>query len=252
VEDAANSRGHHIIIGNTDESAAKQSEYIDFLLRKQVDGFVLVPASSRTIDRLLRQGRPVVLIDRTVPDVEVDTVRGDSEGGAYELVRHLVQLGHERISMIAGPRTTSTSVERVTGYERALAEAGLEGSRRVYWGTFSVEAGHELASQALAGPEAPTAFFAANNFIVLGVMEAIREAGLRVPHDVSIVTFDRVALRLSVDPFFTVAAQPEYEMGRQATELLLARLAGTGPESVQDIVLPTKIIKRGSSAGPPA
>jgi len=252
VEDAANRHGHHIIIGNTDESAAKQAEYIDFLLRKQVDGFVLVPASSRTIDPLLRRKAPLVLVDRTVPDVEVDTVRGDSEGGAYDLVNHLLRSGHERIVMIAGPRAVSTSVDRVTGYERALTDAGLEGSRRVLWGSFSQDSGRELTLQALAAPEVPTAIFSANNLICIGAMRALREKGLRVPEDVSVVTFDEVALPVSFDPFFTVAVQPEYEMGRTATELLLSRLAGSGPSGPQDIILPTKIIERQSSGPAPA
>lgn len=250
AEDAANRDDHHVIICNTDESPAKQAEYLDFLLKKQVDGFVLLPASSRSIDPLLRHKVPVVVIDRRVPDVEVDSVRGDSEDGAYALTTHLLELGHERISVVSGPRQVSTAADRVLGYERALAAVGLHGSRRVYWGDYTQEHGRRSMVEALAEDPPPTAVFAGNNFIAIGVMRALRAAGLRVPEDVSVVAFDDLPETLTIDPFFTVASQPAYEMGERATELLLARLSGTGPAEPQDILLPIEIIERRSSAPP--
>ena len=251
VEDAANRHGYHIIICNTDESAAKQAEYVNLLLRKQVDGFVLVPASNQAIHPVLRHHVPVVLIDRYVPDVEVDIVRGDSEGGAHDLVRHLLDLGHEHITMVTGPRTASTAIDRVTGYERALADAGLEASHRVLWGEWTQDSGRQLTREALAAEAPPTAIFAANNFIAIGVMRALAEVGLRVPEDISVVAFDDLPAALTIDPFFTAAAQPAYEMGKQATELLLSRLSDSGPADVQDIILPIEIIVRRSSGAVP-
>jgi len=251
VEDTANKRGYHIIMGNTDESPAKQEEYLIFLLKKQVDGFLLVPASSRSMDTLRKRHVPFVVLDRRIPDAQLDTVRGDSEGGAYELTRHLLELGHERIAVISGPQHVSTASDRVDGYLRALEEAGLAGQQQVYWGEYTQQSGSDLVKHALLAKPRPTAIFATNNFIAIGVMRALREAGLRVPEDMSVVAFDDLPMAITIDPFFTVADQPAYEMGQQATELLLSRLAGDAPEGFQEIVLPTLVIVRRSSGPPP-
>jgi LacI family transcriptional regulator len=250
VEDAANKQGYHIIIGNTDESPTKQEEYLVFLLKKQVDGFLLVPASVRSLDTLHKRHTPFVVLDRRMPDAQVDTVRGDSEGGTYALINHLLELGHKRIAVITGPEHVSTAVDRVAGYLRALQEAGLSDAQQVYWGEYTQESGFELTRQLLLNSPHPTAIFAANNFLAIGVMRALRDASLRVPDDVSVVAFDELPPTLTIDPFFTVAAQSAYEMGQRATTLLLSRLSGDAPEGHQDIVLPVDIIVRKSSTKP--
>ena len=107
-----------------------------------------------------------------------------------------------------------------------------------------------MMGRALSITPWPTAVFAANNFIAIGALKALRDVGLSVPEDVALVTFDDLPLTLLIDPFLTVATQPAYEMGRQATELLLARLAGQAPVECQEIVLPTEIIVRRSSGAP--
>jgi LacI family transcriptional regulator len=251
VEDTADKHGYHIIMGNTDESPAKQEKYVVFLLKKQVDGFLLVPSSPRSFDTLLKRHVPFVVMDRRIPDAPMDTVYGDSIGGAYALTRHLLELGHERIIVIAGPQQISTASDRVEGYLRALDEAGLSQQQQVCWGEYTLEAGYEFTRQVLLTSPRPTAIFATNNFIAIGVMRALREAGLRVPEDLSVVAFDDLPMAITIDPFFTVADQPAYEMGQQATELLLARLSGEAPEGFHEIVLPAPVIVRRSSGPPP-
>lgn len=251
VEDAANQKGYHLIIGNTDASPAKQDEYLNFLLRKQVDGFLVVPVhnSSPALEMFVKRHVPFVVLDRRVP-YEVDSVRGDSEGGAYTLTRHLLELGHQHIAMISGPPDTSTACDRVLGYLRALEEAGLSDTQQVYWGEFDQQTGYEFAKQALLANPRPTAIFGANNFICIGVMRALREAALRVPEEISVVAFDDLPLAITIDPFFTVMAQPAYEMGKNATELLLARLSGDTSEKAQEVIFPTELIVRRSTGRP--
>ena len=253
VEDTANKSGYHVIVGNTDESPAKQDEYLHFLMKKQIDGFLLVPAQSvsRSLDMLRKRRVPLVVLDRRVPYDDVDIVRGDSIGGAYTLTRHLIEQGHEHIALITGPQHVSTAVDREVGYRRALEESGLGDQALVYWGEFNQQTGYNQTRQALGAQPRPTAIFAANNFIAIGAIHALREIGLRVPEDVSVVTFDDLPEALTIDTFFTVASQPAYEMGQQATELLLSRLAGTAPDGFQEIVLPAEIIVRQSSGSPP-
>ncbi len=249
VEDAANARGYHVIIGNTDESAEKQEKYLLFLIKKQVDGFLFVPASYNTSETLRKRHVPFVVLDRRFPHA-VDCVRGDSVAGAYGLTKHLIDLGHRRIAIITGRKDHTTACDRVEGYLAALKDANLSESQQIYWGEYIQEAGYNNTVQVLKSTPRPTAIFAANNFIAIGMMRALRDAGLRVPEDVSVVSFDDLPEAITIDPFFTVAAQPAYEMGQKATELLISRLNGDGPQEHQEIVLPVEIIVRKSSSKP--
>ena len=254
VEDVASEQGFHVIFCNTDERMAEQTSLLTALVEKQVDGMLLVPADDSTapVTFLRDHDVPLVLLDRYIAGAAVDTVRCASEQGAYELTRLLLGLGHRRISILSGPRTVSTAVDRVAGYRRAMVEAGLDAAAEaVYSGPYTQASGYAMAQEALALDPAPTALFAANNFIAIGVYRALRDAGLQVPGDISLVTFDDLPAGLILEPFLTVAAQPAYEMGRRATGLLLARLAGKAPAQSQEIVLPTEIIERRSSGAPP-
>jgi LacI family transcriptional regulator len=249
VEDVANERGFSVILCNTDENEDKQIDYLTVLLQKRVDGFLFVQARStpESVQLIQRQSVPVVVIDRQISGVEVDVVRGDSEQGAYQLVNLLLSLGHRRIGMLSGPETISTAAQRVAGYRRALAEAGVDrDAALVCYGEYTQEGGYQTTQQALFATPRPTALFAANNFIAMGAFRALREAGLSVPGDVALVCFDEAPQSAMIEPFLTVAAQPAYEMGRQATELLLARLSGEALQACQEIVFPVEIIARKS------
>jgi LacI family transcriptional regulator len=254
VEDTASEHGFTVMFGNTDESQEEESAYLSVLLQKQVDGVLLVPAHGSAASlSLLRACRvPFVLLDRRIPEAQVDTVCCESEQAAYALVQHLLLLGHKRIAILSGPQDTSTAMDRVAGYRRALAEVGLvTAAGLIACAEFTRSAGYQMAQQMLALRPPPTALFATNNFIAIGAYHALRDAGLRVPEDLSLVAFDDLPAPLVLEPFLTVASQPAYEMGRQGTELLLARLAGAGPAECQTVVLPTEIIIRRSSAPPP-
>jgi LacI family transcriptional regulator len=251
VEDVANRHGFNVIFCNTDESESKQAEYLNILLQKQVDGVLLVPARSTEgpVAFLRTRGVPVVVLDRRVPECSADGVRGDSEQGGYELTKLLLGLGHRRIAILSGPPEVSTAADRVAGYRRALAEAGLDcDPALILHGRLRQEGGYQMAQHALA--LRPTALFAANNFIAIGAYRALGAAGLRVPDDMAMVAFDDLPAALILEPFLTVAAQPAYEMGQIATELLLARLSGKTPNACQEIVLPVEIIVRRSSGRP--
>lgn len=250
VEDTANRHGYHIIIGNTDESPQKQEDYLVFLMKKQVDGFLVVPASYQPLWTLQKHRIPFVVLDRRIPDSSVDSVRSDSVGGAYGLTKHLIGLGHERIAIITGRQDNSTAYDRLVGYRQALFEAGLSPEEQVYWGEYTQQSGYDCARQALEKEPRPTAIFATNNFIAIGVMRALREAAIRVPEDMSVVAFDDLPLAITIDPFFTVAAQPAYEMGERATQLLLSRLSNDTVSQHQEIILPIEIIVRKSSSKP--
>jgi LacI family transcriptional regulator len=249
VEDAAREDGFSVILCNTDESEVKENHYVRVLLQKQVDGFLLVPAhsASRSVTLIQKQQVPLVVMDRTVP-APVDIVRSDSEGGAYQLTRHLLDLGHRRIAMLSGPPEVSTAQDRVAGYHRALTEAQVpDVDRTVVYGAFTQIGGYGMAQALLASSPRPTAFFAANNFIAIGAFRALREVDLHVPEDVSLVAFDDIPPAFTMEPFLTVAAQRAYEMGQTAMRLLLRHLGGAASPSHQEILLPADLIVRRSS-----
>jgi LacI family transcriptional regulator len=186
-------------------------------------------------------------MDRQVSGVTVDVVRGDSEGGAYDLTCYLIGLGHRRIAVLSGPKTASTSTQRVAGYKRAFADAGLKvDAKLVSYGRFHQDSGYQRTREILTLSQRPTAMFAANNFIAIGVMKGLYEAGLRVPEDMSVTAFDDLPLGLLIQPFLTVVAQPAYDMGYRAAKLLLKRIANPDEASAEEIVLPTQLLVRQS------
>ena len=250
VEDAASDAGFNVILCNTDESEVEQEKYLNVLLQKRVDGVLLVPVrcTRETVQIILNQNVPLVILDRHIPGVEVDSVRCDSVGGGYDLVRLLLAKGHCKIAMLSGPQGVSSADDRVAGYHRALADAGLNlHNELVFYGEFTQASGYSMMKQALAVEPHLSAIFGGNNFITMGAFKAARDAGLCVPEDIAMVGFDDLPVELVIDPFFTVAAQPAYEMGKQATELLLAHIAGQDIPQFQEIILPTEIIVRRSS-----
>jgi LacI family transcriptional regulator len=254
VEDTARAKGYVVMFCSTYESEAVEAEYIRALIERRVDGVLLVPASgaSGSVRQLMDRGIPTVLVDRAVPDVAVDEVRGASRTGAQAAVRHLIELGHRRIAMLTGPRDVSTASDRVAGYEDALREVCPDAEcGPIRYGQFSEDSGYAMTREVLDLTPRPTAIFAGNNFIAFGAMRAVREAGLRIPEDVSLLVFDDLPTGWTQSPYLTAIAQPAYEIGRQAATLLLSRLAGELPEEPCHIVLPTEMVIRRSTAPPP-
>ncbi len=253
VEDVAGARGFSVMFCNTDESETKEAQYLLMLVQRQVDGVLLVPASGsgKSLRMLSSHKMPVVVLDRRIQSRHVDSVRSDSEAGAHTLTEHLIGLGHRRIAVLTGRRSVSTSVDRVAGCRRALLDAGLGlDDDLVRFGEYNQVDGHRIAQEILAVYPRPTAIFAANNFIAIGAMRALREAGLRVPEDMSIVAFDDLPAAWMSDPFMTVVDQPAYEIGRRAAELILSRLEGTISGAGREVVLQSELIVRRSSGTP--
>lgn len=244
VEDTASEAGFTVIFCNTDENPNRQGQYLHVLEQQQIDGLLLVPVqnASDQIRTLQKKQIPMVVLDRRIPGVHVDLVRCDSEGGAYDLTRLLLAQNHRRVALLTGPQSVSTSVDRIMGYRRALKEAGLAPDNEIIFsGVLTRESGCQLTQQALALHPRPTALLAANNFIASGALQALQEAGLHTPEDMALAAFDRLPPTWNSAAFTAIADQPAYEMGQQATRLLLERVAGKGPDKPQEVILPVKI-----------
>jgi len=254
VEAAVGDSGMMLIICSTDERDDKEERYVRMLLGRRVDGILLVPSGdgAAAIGLCREQGTPLVVVDRRLPAGGADAVRADSKAGAFELGRLLVALGHRTMAVLTGPAAVPTAEDRANGFREAVAATGGLPPPRVHRGAFTIESGREMARVALAATPRPTALFAANNFIAIGVLHALDEMGVRVPEEVAVVGFDDLPPAMVTFPFLTVAAQPAYEMGQRSVAMLLARLSegrGTG-QPYEEVVLPTQLVVRRSSGDP--
>lgn len=248
VEDAASAAGYTVIFGNTDESEEKERRYLEMIQQKRVDGILLVPAggSVEAVEGIRQVGTPLVVLDRRIPGEMVDVVRCNSTEGAYRLTRIMLELGHRQIALLTGPVSVSTAEDRAAGFRKAMEEAGIDKPQVIY-GSFTQDSGYEMARKALVIQPRPTALIAGNNFIAIGLLKAVRDADLEVPEDLAVAGFDDLPTAMVVEPFLTVAAQPAYEMGRQAADLLFSRLSGENSAPPQEILLPLDLILRRSS-----
>ncbi|MCX5732933.1 MAG: LacI family DNA-binding transcriptional regulator [candidate division NC10 bacterium] len=253
IEDVANERGYALMLCNTDERPEKERAYMQLLQSRRVDGMIMAPVGKREDYEDLGRAMPapVVFIDRRVP-AQADAVVVDNVRGAREAVGYLLGLGHRRIGVISGLPQISTSIERLAGYHQALHEAGLESDPLLLKVGYSrLEGGYRAALELLAMPDRPTAIFASNNLMVIGLMRAVAERGLACPAAVSVVGFDDFDWASVFQPRLTTVAQPTYEMGVKAAELLFARMGGERNRERQEIVLAPQLIIRDSCAVPP-
>jgi DNA-binding LacI/PurR family transcriptional regulator len=254
VEDVASANQYAVFLCNTDEDAAKEELYISLVLSERVAGVIISPSRERDDPShlLVDAATPVVVIDRQLADLDVDTVATDSTRGAYDLVSHLIGDGHRTIGAVLGDPTVTTGRERFDGYRIALEEHGIAyRPELVRTGIPREPTGYGLTSELLALPERPSALFTGNNLLTLGALRAIRTSGLRIPEDVALAGFDEVDWMSLIDPGLTVAAQATYELGRTAAELLLRRIAEP-QRPVERILRPAEIKIRQSCARHPA
>jgi LacI family transcriptional regulator len=252
-EDVARRAGYRLLLCDTRADLDVEREVIDELIAHRVEGILIAPVSDRSrehLRRLAHFGVPYVLVDRTIPGVDADTVLGDSAGGAQQLVEHLIALGHRRIAMITESDAVSTARDRRRGYEAALAGAGLElDPALLVEGTVDPGGGREGMRLLLELETPPTAVFTVNNLVALGAIEAVRETGREVPDDVALVCFDDIDYASRLHPFLTVMEQPAETFGTLGTQLLLERIEGRAPDRRRTVVLPAQFVVRRSCGG---
>ncbi len=253
VEDVANENGYNIILCNTDEDPRKEMQYLGVLVEKRVDGIILATtAESRQVVRDVRRERiPLVLFDRAWPGIAADTVTVDGMLGGRLATEHLLGLGHRRIAIIHGPSKRSTGSERLLGYLAALADAGIRAATElIREGDFKQDSGHRLAHELLGIAPRPTALFCTNNLMTVGALHALRELGLRIPRDLSLVGYDDMEWWTLTQPPLTTVGQPVYALGREAMRLLLERIGSRTGRRPRHVVLKPELIAR-ESCGPP-
>ncbi|NBC86928.1 MAG: substrate-binding domain-containing protein [Bacteroidetes bacterium] len=245
AEDVAYARDAAVILCNTDETSDREQFYVDVLKAESADGVILPPIARSDLNLDIKNiGMPLVFFDRRISDASVDTVVVDNERGARDIVNHLIELGHRRIGLINGPETIATSAERAAGYRRALHDQGIPfDDELVREGRPIRDAGKALTDELLRLDHAPSALFAANNQLALGVLESVREHDLRIPEDIAVVTFDDAPWAKLLDPPLTTVRQPSYEMGRRAADLLFDRIASPDRAAALIVLQPELVVR---------
>ncbi|NUO92352.1 MAG: LacI family DNA-binding transcriptional regulator [Dermatophilaceae bacterium] len=249
VEDIAQREGFSVILCNTDGNPEKEARYLDVAEREQVSGVVISPnRSGSDISRLMAASIPIVAVDRHL-DQPVDTVVVDSEHGAEEATRHLFEQGWNRPACVTGPTATETAEQRLEGYRRAWrAHRGRPLVSLVKHTDYNAETARTAVASLLRQANPPDSFFVANSLMALGALEEFRERGVVPGRDVGLIAFDDAPWARFVDPPLSVVAQPAYDMGCRAGELLLERVRARGAvRPAETIVLETSLVPRASS-----
>ena len=246
LEDAARQRNVLIFAGSVDENPDRERQLVRAFTSRGADGLVVVPATSdhRYLEAEVLPGTPVVFVDRPPVGYAADCVMTDNREGSSRAVKHLARHGHERIAFLGDLRTIATARQRYDGYVGALTVAGLSIPHEYVAHDLHDEPTAEAAVERMMSlSEPPTALFTAQNNITVGAIRVLQR--LELEHSVALVGFDDFPLASLLRPAVTVVAQDPAAIGREAAEILFARLAGdTSPTATR--IVPTMLIQRGS------
>lgn len=254
VEERLEPSGYTSLLANTDNDHEREKLSFEALRARQVDG--LITGSARRHHPLLRElcdsGLPVVQVNRRMDDEDIPSVVADDIAGVRLAIDHLAELGHVRIAHVAGSLETSTGQQRFDGFLRAMQACGIEADEALMPTAlnYSEAEGHRLTKALIESGRQFTAILAGNDLMALGCIDAINEAGLRCPDDVSVVGFNDMDWSARFAPPLTTVRVPHYELGVQAADLLLERLATDEPGPAKHLVLPVEMVVRGSAAPP--
>jgi LacI family transcriptional regulator len=244
--------GLDLILFTTHRTASKEANYVSNLAMGMVDGLLLVlPRSpSDFVGNLTQRKFPFVLIDHQGAGCDCHAVGATNWQGGYNATEYLIKLGHTRIGFITGSMDLGCALDRLAGYRSALRTYHIPDSPElVYEGKFFQQDGYAGALTLLALPNPPTAIFASNDVMAMGVMDAVRNRNLRVPEDVSIIGFDDIPQASHIHPALTTINQPLEKMGRVAAQMLHDLLQNSGKVSDR-IELPTQLVVRDSCSQP--
>ena len=254
IEDALAASGYSVILANTDDERAREQRSIDMLRGRQVDGLILATARREdpTIAALTAAGFPFVLVNRHTDPIRGNAVVPDDYAGAVSAVEHLIALGHRRIAHISGWDEMSTGYTRRRGYIDTIQRHRLpENPELIVRGSFREAGGYEAMRRLLNLPQPPTAVFAVNDLAAIGAMRAIEEAGLIVPHDISIVGFNDLSAAIGTTRLLTTVRLPLHEMGRAAAERLLVQITSE-VDPPEPVMIPVELVVRQSTGPAPA
>jgi LacI family repressor for deo operon, udp, cdd, tsx, nupC, and nupG len=254
IEDAAQRKSYAVLLGDTQHNAKREERYASMLKRKEADGLIflghrLPKEAAAFVKAAAPRCAPIVNGCEFSPGLGVPSVHIDNAKAAAEAMEHLYQLGHRRIGVITGPLASPLSRDRLRGVKSRARARGADGQLLAVQGDFSIASGAAMAEQLLLKAEPPTAIFCFNDGMAIGVIQAAKRLGRRVPADLSVVGFDDIQFARYTDPPLTTVAQPMREIGEGTVRLLLEILEGNQIAPVS-ITLPHTLMVRSSTAPP--
>ena len=235
AEDAAQNHGYNLLLCNSDDTLDKEERAIELLLSKRVDGILLTKAAEDfrpPLRQMIEEVNiPFVLVMRTYPKLTQDAVITDDYHGAYEAVCHLARAGRRRIGLISGPLRVSNAQARSQGFHDALKAKGLPSDPElIVEGDYRVESGYRAGHSLLS--HRPDGIYVANHLMTIGLLKAAEEMGLRCPDDFGLVSFDDYPWLGIFRPRLTTVELPKHQLGSEAAELLIKRIAGDRSKAV--------------------
>lgn len=264
IREITTQRGYNLFICISEHSAKEDVAAFDALADHQVDGIIVATRSNRIGDEhlheMIERGVSVVCIGRDFQDKNADSVTADALHGGFQATQHLIDLGHKKIAFIGATLESGKNLKRFQGYLKALKANNLLIEERFITGNsetseetpgYSTEKlGYEAMKRLLVLPQRPTAVFARNDFTAIGAINAIKESGLSIPKDISIVGFDDIPTAIHTSPALTTVRQPTRRQGSLAAEFLLRRIESEIGIEREEKILECELIVRDSTANP--
>jgi len=250
VEDSCRSLGYNLMICNSNEEPESEWNHIKSLQMRQVDGIIINPTVKNIslYGSLISQEFPIVAVNRKIPDLDVETVVVDNIQGSVLAVDHLIRQGRRNIAiMIYPPEGVSPRQERIEGYKQGLQMNGIE-VRDSFIRVIPEQKGstHKAVTELLTSFPEIDAIFSTNNMMTLEILEAIKEQGLKIPDQISLIGYDETVWSKHLDPSLTTVFQPAYEMGELAAKELIKKIQTKTHMQAKTTVLQPKLIIRRS------
>jgi LacI family transcriptional regulator len=252
IESEAFQRGYSVILCNSEDDPLKETIYADVLSKKQVDGMIFVATGdeSDTVQTLLRQNLPLVLVDRQLPGVTADTVLTNNRQGGELAGDCLANAGHRKLGCITGPSHLTPSADRANGFLDVLGEHGIPaGNVKMVKGDFHPQSGYQAGLQMLSDADRPTAVFCCNDMMAIGLYRSAAELGLHIPDDLAVLGFDDIDLSSYINPPLSTIAQPKSDIGKASVTMLVERIADRNMPFRRQVFDTSLVIRQSCSAG---
>src|SRR5271154_4312251 len=255
-EDIAVEHGQDVLIANTDYDPKRMEACVIRMLQRKVDGVAIMTSEmeDRLIHTFSHRQIPTIFMDTPKGMKGLNTVRVDYEDGVKQAMEHLFAFGHRRIAFISGPLALSSAQVRAQAFERSLRRHCLRGeSHLMQEGDHRVEGGHAAMQRILQSGKPPTAVLASNDLTAIGAMGAIREAGLRIPEDISVIGFDDIELSTYTQPALTTLQVPRRELAAIAFRSLFRgrdAVVGKPAAKLEHVIQPRLIVRHSTAQAP--
>lgn len=247
--DVFNKNGYYVFLGSSENDPHKEIGIIRDLMSMLIEGIILIPSISieRDLSFFSKIKCPIVILDREIDGLDKDRVVLSNKKGAYGATRLLIENENKKIVILGGLKSTKSAQKRFEGFKKAMSERNLFSEDIAFWGDFSIDSGYLMMKEAFNRFKKDIdAVFAGNDLIALGAINAIKEYGLKIPEDISLIGFDDMFFSAYLNPPLTTVHVPFNKEGAVAAKLLLKKMANPEDNSVNRIIIDTNIVIRES------